>query len=68
MLGALFWQSLKRAYSRPLLLAFAAASLAYLIQSFFQVDTPIDRPLLWVFLGVMAGEIWRGRIGMGDYS
>jgi len=62
LIGSLFWPTLKRAFDRPLLLAFGAAALAYLAQGFFQVDTPIDRPLLWIALGVMANEIWRYKI------
>jgi len=66
-LGSLFWSTLKRAFDRPILLAFAAGSVAYLIQSFFQIDILIDRPILWVCLGIMAGEIWRGKIGADSY-
>ena len=62
LIGSLFWLTLKRAFDRPLLLAFGAAALAYLAQGFFQVDTPIDRPLLWIALGVMANELWQSKI------
>jgi hypothetical protein len=61
-LGALFLPALKKAFKRPILLAFTAGALSYLIQCFFQVDTPIDRPQLYIALGVMAGELWRERI------
>jgi hypothetical protein len=61
-LGAIFIPSIKTAFDRPLLLAFGAGALSYIIQTFFQVDTPIDRPLLYVALGVMAGELWRNKI------
>jgi hypothetical protein len=62
-LGGLFVPAVKKAFGRPILFAFGAAALSFLIQSFFQVDTPIDRPLLYVALGVTAGELWRERIG-----
>ena len=62
LIASLFWSSLKIAFERPILLAFGAATLAYLAQGFFQVDTPIDRPLLWIMLGIMASEIWRFKI------
>jgi O-antigen ligase len=68
LIGSLFWQSLKKAFNRPILLAFSAAALAYLAQGFFQVDTPIDRPLIWLALGVMANEIWRGKIEKPERS
>jgi hypothetical protein len=61
-LGALFIPAAKKAFKRPVLLAFSAGSLSYLIQCFFQVDTPIDRPLLYIALGVMAVELWLDRI------
>jgi len=61
-LAALFIPAAKAAFSRPILLAFSVAALSYLVQSLFQVDTPIDRPLLWTALGVMAGELWRSKI------
>jgi hypothetical protein len=62
LLAALFIPAAKMAFKRPILIAFMAASLSYLVQGFFQVDTPIDRPLLWIALGVMAGEVWRCKI------
>jgi len=65
-LGGLFFQSGKKSFNRPVLLAFTAASLSYIIQSFFQVDMPVDRPLLYVVLGVMAGEIWRDSLNSGE--
>jgi hypothetical protein len=61
-LGALFLPASKKAFSRPILLAFAAGSLSYLIQCIFQIDTPIDRPLLYIALGVMAVELWREKV------
>lgn len=62
-IGSLFIPALKRAFTRPVLLAFGAAAVAYMIQSFFQIDTPIDRPLLWVALGIVSGEVWRDKVG-----
>ena len=59
-LGALFLPSIKKAFNRPVLFAFGAGALSYLIQCFFQVDTPIDRPLLYIALGVMAVELKQG--------
>ena len=61
-IGGMFSASIKKAFDRPILLAFGAAALSYLIQSFFQIDTPIDRPLIYVALGVMAGELWKEKI------
>ena len=58
-LGGLIGMSVKNAFDRPLLLAFSTAAICFLIQSFFQIDTPIDRSLLYVVLGVMSGEIGR---------
>jgi len=58
-LAGLLAPALKAASNRPLLAAFCAAVLSYLIQSFFQIDTPIDKPILWAALGVVAGEIRR---------
>jgi O-antigen ligase len=63
LIGSLFWQSLKKAFDRPILLAFGAATLGYLAQAFFQIDTPIDRPFMWLALGVMASELWQNKIG-----
>ena len=62
-LGGVFIPSVKRAFDRPLLFAFGAAALAYVIQSFFAVEVPITTPLLWIALGVMASEVWRAKIG-----
>jgi O-antigen ligase len=56
-LGALFIPGIRKAFNQPILLAFGAGSLSYLIQSFFQIDTPIDRPLIYMTLGVMAVEL-----------
>jgi O-antigen ligase len=61
-LGALFLPAIKKAFNRPILFAFSAGALSYLIQCFFQVDTPIDRPLLYIALGVMAVELWREKV------
>ena len=62
-LGGVFIPSVKRAFDRPLLFAFGAAALAYVIQSFFAVEVPITTPLLWIALGVMASEVWIVKIG-----
>jgi len=62
--GGLFAGFIKKALSRPFLLACGAGALSYLIQAFFLVDMPVDKPLLWAVFGVMAGEIWRERIGV----
>jgi putative inorganic carbon (HCO3(-)) transporter len=56
-IGALFVSAVKKAFERPLLLAFGAAALSYTIQSFFCVEVPLTTPLVWVCFGVMAGEI-----------
>jgi O-antigen ligase len=61
--GSIFISAVKKAFERPVLLAFGAATLSYMIQSFFCVEVPITTPLLWVALGVMAGEVWMSRIG-----
>ena len=61
-LGGVFVPSVKRAFERPVLFAFGAAALGYLIQSFFMVEVPITTPLLWISLGVMAGEVWMHRL------
>ena len=55
-LGGLFGSAIKKAFERPLLLAFGAAALSYTVQSFFCVEVPLTTPLLWVCLGVMARE------------
>jgi O-antigen ligase len=62
-IGHIFISAAKRAFERPLLLAFGAAALSYLIQSFFCVEVPITTPLLWIALGVMAGEVWMATVG-----
>ncbi|MDR1705632.1 MAG: O-antigen ligase family protein [Clostridiales bacterium] len=62
-LAGLFVPAVKRIFKRPLLAAFAAAAFAYLVQSFFEVDMPIDKPFLWAALGVMGGELWRDKAG-----
>jgi len=62
-LGSVFIPAIKKAFDRPILLAFGAAALGYVIQSFFMVEVPITTPLLWVALGVMAGEVWMAKIG-----
>ena len=67
-LGALFIPAIKKAFNQPVLLAFAAGSLSYLIQSFFQIDTPIDRPLIYLALGVMAAELCRKKDQKADVS
>jgi putative inorganic carbon (HCO3(-)) transporter len=67
-LGSLFFAAVKKAFTRPVMLAFGGGVLCFVIQSFFQIDTPIDRPLLYIALGVLAGEIWRERIGVADVS
>ncbi|MCL2410681.1 MAG: O-antigen ligase family protein [Treponema sp.] len=61
-LGSVFIPAIKRAFKRPILLAFGAAALSYIIQSFFMVEVPIVTPLLWVALGVMASELWMAKI------
>jgi len=60
-LGALFVPAIKKAFNQPLLLACAAGALSFFIQSFFQVDTPIDRPVIYIVLGVMAVELSRSK-------
>jgi O-antigen ligase len=62
-IGHIFASSVKKAFERPILLAFGAAALSYIIQSFFCVEVPITTPLLWIALGVMAGEVWMAKIG-----
>jgi hypothetical protein len=62
-LGGVFVPAVKAAFDRPVLLAFGAASLSYVIQSFFCVEVPITTPLVWISLGVMACEVWRSKIG-----
>jgi hypothetical protein len=63
-LGNLFFSAVKKAFERPVLFACCAAALSYLIQSFFCVEVPIVTPLYWAALGVAAGEIWLGKIGV----
>jgi hypothetical protein len=65
-LATLFFPAIKAAFNYPILLAFGIAALGYLIQGFFQVDTPIDRPLLWLALGVVASEIWRNKLSSSN--
>jgi O-antigen ligase len=62
-IGSTAVSAVKRAFERPLLLAFGAASLSYTLQSFFCVEVPITTPLLWISLGVVAGEVWMDKIG-----
>ena len=64
--GSLFVSALKKAFERPVLLAFFACAFSYMIQSFFCVEVPITTPLVWVAFGVIAGEIWREKIGAKD--
>lgn len=59
-LGGLAASAVKKAFGNPLMLAFGAAAFSYTIQSFFCVEVPLTTPLVWVCLGVMAGEISRG--------
>lgn len=59
----LFVPAVKRAFRRPLLLAFGAAALSYLVQCLFEVDMPVDKPFLWALLGIMGVEIWRDKAG-----
>jgi len=66
--GALLIPAFKRGFKEPVLFAFAAGSLSYLIQAFFQIDTPIDRPLIYIALGVVAVELWRTRNQDTDVS
>jgi hypothetical protein len=63
-LGNLFFSAVKKAFERPILFACGAAALSYLIQSFFCVEVPIVTPLYWAALGVVAGEVWLGKIGV----
>jgi hypothetical protein len=63
-LSGTFHATLKKTFDRPILLAFTVATLSYVIQAFFQIDTPIDRPLMFVALGVVSGEVWRGKAGV----
>ena len=65
-IGGVFVPAVKKAFERPLLLAFGAAALSYTAQSFFCVEVPITTPLVWVALGVMAGEIRREKIGLQE--
>ena len=62
-LFSVFIPAIKHAFKRPILLAFGAAALSYIIQSFFMVELPITTPLLWIALGVMASEVWMAKIG-----
>lgn len=65
---SLFVSAVKKAFERPLLLAFGAAALSYMIQSFFCVEVPITTPLVWIAFGVMAAEVWMGKIGAAGLS
>jgi putative inorganic carbon (HCO3(-)) transporter len=62
-LGSVFVPAIRLAFKRPILLAFGAAALSYIIQSFFSIEGPIVAPLLWIALGVTAGEVWMAKIG-----
>jgi len=62
-IGGIFIPAVKKAFERPVLLAFGAAALSYMIQSFFCVEVPITTPLVWIAFGVMAGEVWMSKIG-----
>lgn len=62
-LGSVFISAIKQAFNRPILFAFGAAALSYVIQSFFSIEGPIVSPLLWIALGVMASEVWQAKIG-----
>jgi len=64
-IGGLFASAAKKAFKRPLLLAFGAAALGYMINSFFCVEVPITTPLVWVAFGVIARELWLDKIGVG---
>jgi len=62
-LGSIFIPAIKRAFERPILFAFGAAALSYMIQSFFSIEGPIIAPLFWIALGIMASEVWMTKIG-----
>jgi O-antigen ligase len=62
--AGLFVSAVKKAFERPVLLAFGAAALSYMIQSFFCVEVPITTPLVWIAFGVIAREIWLDKIGV----
>lgn len=62
--AGLFASAVKKAFDRPLLLAFGAAALSYMIQSFFCVEVPITTPLVWAAFGIAAREIWLEKIGV----
>ena len=63
-IGSLFVSAVKKAFERPVLLAFGAAALSYMLQSFFCVEVPITTPLVWVAFGIIAREIWLEKIGV----
>lgn len=65
-LGGVFIPAVKAAFNRPVLLAFGAAALSYVIQGFFMVEVPITTPLVWVAFGVIAAETWMARVGCGS--
>ena len=62
-LGGVFIPAVKAAFNRPVLLAFGAAALSYVIQGFFMVEVPITTPLVWIAFGVIAAETWMARVG-----
>jgi len=62
-LGGVFIPAVKAAFDRPVLLAFGAAALSYVIQGFFMVEVPITTPLVWIAFGVIAAETWMAKIG-----
>lgn len=45
--------AIKKAFTDPLTLIVFGASIAYVIQSFFGIDTIIVTPLFWIFLGIL---------------
>jgi len=65
-LGGVFIPAVKHAFKRPVLLAFGAAALSYVIQGFFMVEVPITTPLVWIAFGVIAAETWMARVGCGS--
>ena len=65
-LCSLFIPSIKKAFEQPVVFAFGAAALSYVIQSFFAIEVPIATPLLWVSLGVMARELGKAEIDRKD--
>jgi hypothetical protein len=61
-LVSLFASAVKKAFERPFLLAFGAAAVSYMIQSFFFFLLPITTPLVWISFGMMASEIWMEKV------